>query len=75
MAIVTMITCSKCLKHRQVTCASGELISTCDECRNTEIDRERREHFSGLDGLTIEERLRNIEEWIYNYRPYREPRY
>jgi hypothetical protein len=75
MAFITMITCTKCHKEKQVTCGSGQTKTVCNRCAAKEADRKRREHFGSLDGLTIEERLRKLEEWVYNYRPYKEPRF
>jgi hypothetical protein len=41
----------------------------CGACKAREIDLARIEHFAKLDALPIEERLRRIETWIYDYRP------
>ena len=70
MAMIMDIHCSMCGKIRQITVGAGRLKPTvCGTCENLENDRKRREHFKGLDGLTVEERLRKIEYWIYNYKP------
>jgi hypothetical protein len=76
MAYLTYIRCKKCGKNSQVAVNSRMLTpDLCYECTEKEEGKKRREYFFGLDGLTIEERLRKIEEWIYDYRPYREPRF
>lgn len=76
MAYLIWIICKKCGKESQVAVNSGmPAPSLCDECQQKDINKKRREYFHGLDGLTIEERLRRIEEWIYDYKPYKEPRY
>jgi len=38
----------------------------CNKCilHNVEIE-DKHKHFSGLDALTVEQRLRKIEEWLY----------
>jgi len=38
----------------------------CYDCSIQEQQNERIEHFEGLDVLTIEERIRRIEEWMYD---------
>ena len=45
----------------------------CKECTDTMIDKERRNYFKALDKLSMEERIRKIEEWIYDYVPPRNP--
>ena len=45
----------------------------CSECKKELVDNERREYFEALDKLSMEERLRKIEEWIYDYEPPRNP--
>jgi len=70
MALVVEFVCSKCNKHSQMAIGCGSPTPTvCNSCNRIQSERLRRQYFSGLDGLTIEERLRNIEEWIYDYRP------
>ena len=41
----------------------------CPDCAQLDRNRERKEHFDRLDAMSIEERLRLIEEWIYDYKP------
>ena len=70
MAIITEYICTQCGEHEEAAIASGAPIpSLCYKCQEQENDRKRREYFHGLDGLTIEERIRRIEEWIYDYKP------
>lgn len=45
----------------------------CKECRDILVDKERREYFEALDKLSMEERIRKIEELIYDYEPPRNP--
>jgi len=70
MAIVLDFTCKVCGRNDQTAVGSGRPAPTiCNACQKLEDDCKRREHFHGLDGLTLEERIRRIEEWIYDYRP------
>lgn len=69
MAYIVSYICMKCHKQKSTAVGAGSATPTqCEECTSKENDIKRRLHFSGLDGLTVEERLRKIEEWIYDYR-------
>lgn len=69
MAFVTDYRCNKCGKTGKIAVGAGQLApNICTECDAKEKDIKRRTHFSDLDGLTIEERLRRVEEWIYDYK-------
>ncbi len=69
MAVIVDCTCIKCRKRWRGATGSGMPAPTlCGECEKEEKDIERREYFGALDGLTLEERVRKIEEWIYNYK-------
>lgn len=68
--------CSLCGDDFTAVRGAGQPTPTvCGKCLIKEESKKRRLHFSGLDGLTIEERLRKIEEWIYDYRPPTIPRF
>lgn len=41
----------------------------CPHCVQIEKEAKRKAHFAALDQLTLEERIRKIEEWIYSYKP------
>lgn len=72
MAIILEFVCRVCNQPKESAVASGSPTPTiCNECKKFENDQKRREHFHGLDGLTIEERLRKIEKWIYDYKPHK----
>jgi hypothetical protein len=47
----------------------------CGACRVTEANANRLIYLKGLKALPIEDRIAKIEEWIYDYKPYIEPRY
>jgi hypothetical protein len=63
MALVADVYCQVCgkTKHEVVT-----LRNICNSCRKAEEDKQKRVHLAGLKGLTVEERLEKIEEWIYD---------
>ena len=65
-----------CLVRRRCSECKEEYNSTIDDLENLcldckmEIEGSKREkHFRELDKLTLEERVRKIEEWIYDYKP------
>lgn len=63
MAYITNFTCKTCnLAKREVSDRTGE----CVACRTAESDRARRVHLAGLEGLTLEERVKRIEELLYD---------
>lgn len=70
MALVVDCICDKCgIRWRGATGSGRPAPRICGECSAKERDQKRREHFGALDALTLEERVRKIEEWIYAYRP------
>lgn len=67
MALVVNMTCTRCGRNQDVVIGSGEpQPRICPECEKAEDDRKSREFFHGLDGLTTEERLRRLEEILYD---------
>lgn len=76
MAYVTNWVCRVCRKSQHSAVPKN---LTCYDCKKKDDDRKRKEHFMRLDAFTIEERIREIEEWIYehrnSYHPKRTPRY
>lgn len=69
MAFVSSFICAKCGEPRQEMIPSGEFATACSACRRKDSDAKKRTHLKGLEALTVEERLRRIEEWIYDYKP------
>lgn len=64
MAFLREKYCIKCnIKFR----TTNEL--TCSNCLNEEADKKRKKHFDALDKLSFDQRVRNIEEWMYDYKP------
>lgn len=41
----------------------------CSKCDKKQKQLKREAHFKFLDSLTVEQRLRKVEEWIYDYKP------
>ena len=41
----------------------------CPLCEKVLIKLEKEKHFKYLDSLTIKQRLKKIEKWIYDYKP------
>jgi hypothetical protein len=70
MAILTKITC------RQCNCKSDEMHSPmeappkiCSQCQAKNDADKRQLCLNNLASMTVDERLRRIEEWIYDYKP------
>ncbi len=68
MAILEMIYCSSCRQKKMETRSPQDYSTVCNECREAKRKKERNKHFEELDALTAEERLRKVEEWIYDRR-------
>ena len=75
MANLSRIRCRSCGEAADVMHnPSGGKPTICGPCRKKENSQKRENHLSELGDLPIEERLRRIEAWIYDYRPqYVEP--
>ena len=75
MAYNTVITCTACGENKNVIVpSSGPRTSRCHDCEAAYNAEQRANYFAELDNLTLEERVRRIEEWIYEYKPtYVEP--
>ena len=67
MAMIRNFICSVC-NSASTGCVNPGTADICNSCVRKKVDRDKREYFHGLDGLTTEERLRRIEEFIYNYK-------
>jgi len=75
MAYITTMFCKVCKETKQTAIGAGQSTPMiCCSCAEKIADEKRRLHFHGLDGLTIEERLRKLEEWVYNYKIPIDPR-
>lgn len=70
MSVVSLIRCVECGRTADVSHAPHTSPpKTCGLCAKAEAGREREHHLAVLQTLTVEERLRKMEEWIYDYRP------
>lgn len=71
MAYLTDVFCTECQQTKQTIVGSNgpRYHSVCSECQTILDKQERDTHFTALDKLTLEERLRKIEEWTYDYKP------
>ena len=70
MAYHSTITCLECGENKNViVSSSGGYPTHCGECRAREEQLRRSNYFAELDKLPLEERIRKIEEWIYEYKP------
>jgi|GEM_PF-6589325 len=73
MVVITNDVCTKCHKLKQIISSAGQINTVCAECQLKEANEQRRAHFAELDAMSLEDRVRRIEEWIYNYKPYTGP--
>jgi hypothetical protein len=70
MSVVSQITCTRCGKTTHVSHSPADAApKICGVCRGKAAASKRDQHFAELDALPIEERLRRVEAWIYDYRP------
>lgn len=65
MALIRTIKCIKCGKTNYIY-NNGEV---CYECGYIETKKQKDNYFRLLDELSMEDRVRKIEEWIYDYKP------
>lgn len=60
-------TCLVCGAEYREMYSDGSCVSSgCPSCAETEAEKKKREHFKKLDAMTTEERIRRIEEVLYN---------
>jgi hypothetical protein len=71
MAVIHHITCSVCGKAKDVSASASSYPNTCNECQKKQDDIKRQTWLLERSRLSIEERIRKIEEWIYDYKPNR----
>ena len=62
--------CAKCGNKFQYN-GFGSIMNsiTCGVCLQKEEQEKEDKYFAELDELTLEERVRKIEKWIYRYKP------
>lgn len=70
MAVLSSITCEKCGVTTHVSHSPADPPpKICGACVGINLAAKRKAHLDALAVLPIEERLRKIEEWIYDYKP------
>jgi len=71
MAYTTLGYCIKC-KREFTTVVTSErpTPNICNNCQAEESEIEKEVYFIQLNKLSLEERVRKIEEWIYSYQPF-----
>lgn len=74
MACITRetYTCEVCKEEKTEYKEQGHN-HICSDCKKKEKEQIEREYFEVLDKLSMEERIRKIEKWIYDYEPPRNP--
>ena len=62
--------CPQCENTYTPMFADGSTASSgCPFCNEEAAAKKHREYFEKIDAQSMEERVRHIEEWIYNYKP------
>jgi len=70
MAVLSSIICDICGCRTDVSHSpANSAPKVCHACTNLAEVNKREAHLVTLAALPIEERLRRIEEWIYDYKP------
>lgn len=67
MAILTTITCSVCGETKQEARSASDYSRECAECKSAAKDKAEREWKAGREGLTLEERIRELEHFMYHH--------
>ncbi len=66
MALIADFTCARCNTKHYGLVTKERLCIVCVNAQKNENSRERRQYLASLKGLTIEERLSKIEEYLYD---------
>lgn len=67
MAFIQTIKCSTCENYFQGVVNWGSFYEECPNCKTKREAEEKIKYFYGISGLSIEERIHKIEEWIYEH--------
>lgn len=68
MALCRTITCKECGQEKRVWFGGGEITpEVCNECDGKQAEAEKQTYLDTLAKLPTKERLRRIEEWMYNH--------
>ena len=65
MGIVSTIICADCKEEKDVAHSLNDHPLICTECKDKKETKEVTEHFDKLNKMTLSERLRCIEKYIY----------
>jgi len=65
MVCIRHMICTECKKEFMGDVHSSNPV--CSNCTETKLQIKKESHFKFLDSLTIEQRIRKIEEWQYNF--------
>jgi hypothetical protein len=67
MAFITEIFCHTCQKSKQEVVSGGQYPAECANCAHERKTRKEREWKAAREGLTIEERIRDLEHFMYHH--------
>jgi len=67
MAFITTIHCYQCGETKREVMDSNNP-HVCGQCVSENNEKEHRVWVAGREGLTMEERVRDIEEWMYHHK-------
>ncbi len=71
----TPTVCGQCGERYTPRYRSGSVSSyECPFCKDSAEKEKEGVHFNALDEMSLEDRIRKIEEWIYHYKPPINPR-
>jgi len=70
MALLGIIMCKACSLEKEVMYSPSQGKPTiCSQCKKAKEEKAKQEYLDKLATLPIEQRIRAIEEWIYDYKP------
>lgn len=67
MAILVNIRCTTCGELKQEARSGSDYSNECYECKAKARNKKEREWKAGREGLTLEERIRDIENFMYHH--------
>lgn len=69
MAFCSTRTCTRCGDEYMASQYNDvmQLELICHKCRRADWEQEREKHLDDLAALSIDKRIRKIEEWIYDH--------
>lgn len=74
MAFITNIYCHQCHQNKQeVADSENPYPNICGSCRAENATRAERQWKAGREGLTLEERIRDLEDFMYHHGTHYKP--